>query len=90
MEHNHSGCGDSHGSHDCDTVFAKLHDFIDKELSEIEISQVEEHLRLCPPCAVEYKFEASVLRYMRGGFCKLTVPEDLESRCLKAIEEEEA
>ncbi len=90
MEHKPGGCGDMSGIHDCDTVFAKLHDFIDKELSEVEILQVEEHLRLCPPCAVEYRFEASVLRYMRGGFCQMPVPADLESRCLKALADEEA
>ena len=78
------------GSHDCEAIFAKLLDFIDKELSEVEILQVEEHLRLCPPCAVEYRFEASVLRHMRGGFCKMSVPAELEIRCLKALEEEEA
>ncbi len=71
-------------------VFAKLQDFIDKELSEQEIREVEIHISLCPPCAVEYRFETSVLRYMKGGFCKMSVPADLESRCLKALAEEEA
>jgi anti-sigma factor (TIGR02949 family) len=90
LEHKQGSCGDVSGIHDCQTVFDKLQDFIDKELSEEEILQVEEHLKLCPPCAVEYRFEASVLRYMKGGFCQMHIPADLESRCLKALSEEEA
>jgi anti-sigma factor (TIGR02949 family) len=90
LEHNHTGCGDVNGVQDCESIFAKLQDFIDMELSEEEIRQVEIHLNLCPPCAVEYRFEASVLRYMKGGFCRMQVPEDLEKRCLKALADEEA
>ena len=69
----------------CEEVFQRLQDYLDRELNPEEKATVEIHLEMCGPCAVEYRFEASVLKYMKGGFSKIDVPADLEARCLKAI-----
>lgn len=71
----------------CEEIFARLQDYLDRELQEWEVAQVEVHLSLCGHCAEEYRFEASVLRHMKGGFCKECIPQELEHRCLKAIYE---
>lgn len=73
---------------DCGEIFARLHDYLDRELEDWEIEQVEIHLKLCGHCAEEYRFEASVLRHMKGGFCKDCIPIELEHRCLKALDDE--
>lgn len=71
----------------CDEVFARLQDYLDRELTTAEIAQVEAHLAECPPCADEYRFEESVLRYMKGGFREMPIPDDLERRCLEALDD---
>jgi len=75
---------------DCGEIYERLQAYLDRELEEWEVAQVEIHLKLCGVCAEEYRFEASVLKHMKGGFCKECIPKELEHRCLKAIQESEA
>ncbi len=36
----------------CDLFYQVLSDFVDGALEEVDMTYVEEHLRLCPPCEV--------------------------------------
>ncbi len=42
----------------CEEVFARLDDYVDRELSAEEARLVEEHCAVCDVCAREYRFEA--------------------------------
>ena len=50
----------------CEEVFRRLNDYLDRELSPVEIAMVKEHLDTCRQCASEHAFEASVLRELKS------------------------
>jgi len=71
----------------CEEVFRRLDDYVDRELSPREIELVEEHLGLCAMCAREFAFEQSLLRQVREKLARLTVPADLAQRISHALTE---
>jgi len=64
----------------CEEVFARLYDYLDRELDQEEIRLVREHLETCAACASEYKFEAGVLDGVREKLRRLAVPDGLMGR----------
>jgi anti-sigma factor (TIGR02949 family) len=64
----------------CEDVFARLDDYLDRELDQEEIRLVREHLETCAACASEYKFEAGVLDGVREKLRRLAVPDGLMGR----------
>jgi anti-sigma factor (TIGR02949 family) len=66
----------------CEEVFARLDDYLDRELSPAETRQVEEHLETCAACAGEYRFEAGVLRGIRAKLPRLAISPALRARIL--------
>lgn len=72
----------------CQQMFERLQDYLDRELSVEEIAQVKMHLDVCGVCAEEYRFEESVLKHVRGCLFDAKVPADLAERLKRAIEEE--
>ena len=64
----------------CEEVFARLDDYVDRELSGEEMRLVEEHCALCDVCARDYRFEAGVLAAVRERLRRLAVPADLMRR----------
>lgn len=43
---------------DCVTTMARLHLYIDRELSSEEIEIVQQHLMLCPHCECRFHFDS--------------------------------
>jgi anti-sigma factor (TIGR02949 family) len=64
----------------CEEVFARLDDYLDRELTAEEMRLVREHLATCAACASEYRFEAGVLEGVREKLRRLAVPADLMAR----------
>jgi len=64
----------------CEEVFARLDDYVDRELAAEEMRLVKEHLAICAACAGEYRFEAGVLQGVRDKLSRLAVPKDLMER----------
>jgi mycothiol system anti-sigma-R factor len=64
----------------CEEVFARLDDYLDRELSAEETRLVQEHLATCAICASEYRFEAGVLEGIRDKLRRISVPADLMAR----------
>jgi anti-sigma factor (TIGR02949 family) len=73
----------------CEEVFARLDDFIDRELSAEEIRLVREHLETCAACASEHRFESSVLDGVRAKLRRIAVPEHLRAAILAAVSRKE-
>jgi len=71
---------------DCRAMYAALHDYLDRQLSEVELEAVRLHLEKCPGCAAEYRFEASILRHVRGKLNEECCPEELRARIKLAIQ----
>ena len=72
----------------CDEVFARLDDYLDRELTPAEMEQVHEHLEACAQCAQEHRFEAGVLEGIKAKLQHLQAPELLVHRVTKLLEAE--
>lgn len=64
----------------CEQVFARLDDFLDRELSADEMRLVQEHLDACAACAGEHHFERTVLTDVRQKLARIDVPPGLRAR----------
>ena len=64
----------------CEEVFARLDDYLDRELTPDEMRLVKEHLATCAACASEHRFESGVLQSVREKLSRLSVPADLMAR----------
>ncbi len=61
----------------CEEAFARLDDFLDRELDAAEMRLVQEHLDACAACAGEFRFEATVLGDLRAKLTRIDVPRTL-------------
>jgi len=64
----------------CEQVFRRLDDYLDRELSEEEMTLVREHLEICAACAAEHQFQASVITQVRSRLQKIGAPDDLRRK----------
>jgi anti-sigma factor (TIGR02949 family) len=64
---------------DCDEAVAELYAFLDGELDDAVLIQVETHLRRCSPCLEAFDFEAD-LRRVIAAKCSEQVPPDIKAR----------
>jgi anti-sigma factor (TIGR02949 family) len=71
----------------CEEMFRRLDDYLDRELTAAEMSQVREHLETCEVCAREYDFEEKVLVGLRDRLRRISAPRDLLSKITRSIED---
>jgi mycothiol system anti-sigma-R factor len=64
----------------CEETFARLDDFVDRELSPDEMRKVQQHLDACAACAAEHRFEHSVIQGVREKLRRIEAPADLLAR----------
>lgn len=69
----------------CREAFARLDDYLDRELGPDELVRVEEHLEICEICASEFSFEERVLGQIREKLVRDVVPGGLRDRVAKLI-----
>lgn len=72
----------------CEEVFARLDDFLDRELKPEEMQMVQTHLEECAACAGEHRFESGVLRGVREKLKRLAVPPDLMQKVRQRLEQD--
>ncbi|MEA2640245.1 MAG: hypothetical protein QOF51_1639 [Chloroflexota bacterium] len=65
----------------CSEAEARLNEFVDRELSEAEVIEVQHHLDSCPPCLRRYRFESHLRRVVRLA-CSEMAPDSLRARIL--------
>ena len=70
---------------DCEEMFRRLEDYVDRELSAEEAALAEKHLAECEACALEYGFETSFVREVKKKLRKIDVSPDLRKRIAKAL-----
>ena len=70
---------------DCEELFRRLEDYVDRELSRDEAALVDQHLAECEACAMEYKFEKSFVSEVRKKLQHLETSPDLLKRISKAL-----
>ena len=74
----------------CQDALNLLYDIIDKEASEIDIKQVEEHLSHCHDCSGIYRLESSVNALIRERLSHQDVTPRLDSLKAKILSELDA
>jgi anti-sigma factor (TIGR02949 family) len=69
----------------CEQIFARLDDFVDRELSAREMRLVQEHLDTCARCASEHRFESTVINDVREKLVRIDVPTGLALRIAERL-----
>ena len=69
----------------CADVFARLDDYVDRELSPDDLLQIERHLEICAVCASEFRIEGEVLRAIRSKLGRIAVPAGLHARVWRRL-----
>lgn len=76
-----------HGCVDCTGAMAKLHSYVDRELSQVELGEVRRHLEDCPPCAHHFALEGQLKLLVHRKACPETAPRQLLSRILASLKQ---
>jgi mycothiol system anti-sigma-R factor len=64
----------------CEQIVQVLYEYIDRELSEDEYHEVQQHLERCPPCKHVFKLEANMLTLVGERCRRVCAPQDLIDR----------
>ena len=79
---------DRHGDHGrCADAVEWLHHFLDGELDDVRMSDVQQHLDACLTCLEAFDFEAE-LRLLVARKCRDSVPDSVRLRITTAIQAE--
>lgn len=68
---------------DCIEVAARLHLYLDRELSTEEVSQVQQHLASCPECECRFHMDVSIKRLIHERCAIQRAPERLREAVLQ-------
>jgi len=69
----------------CQQAFARLDDYVDRELSDHEQEEVAQHLAVCAVCAPEFALEREILDDVRAKLRRIRVPVGLRARISAAL-----
>ncbi|MFN2464716.1 MAG: mycothiol system anti-sigma-R factor [Candidatus Dormibacteria bacterium] len=70
---------------DCAGAMDKLHEYVDRELTSDELSQVRAHLDDCPPCQRHFEFEEQLKLLVHRKACPETAPQHLLAKILGSL-----
>jgi mycothiol system anti-sigma-R factor len=73
--------------YNCNQTMERLHSFVDRELSEFELVEVQKHLDDCPPCEQHFEFNARVKRLVHTKACPEKAPHALLQQILKNLKQ---
>jgi len=76
------------GRYTCQEAFARIADYLDRELNADEMRMVREHLETCAVCAREFHYESSVLQEIRKKLDHIDLPADLLAKIAASLEKE--
>lgn len=74
----------------CAQVFARLDDYVDRELSPGDLEQIEKHLEICAMCASEFRLEGALLRTIREKVQRIAMPVGFEARVWQRVRDARA
>lgn len=74
------GCG-SMTERDCADAIAEIHRFLDGELDDVVMVQIEAHLHRCAPCLDAFDFEVELRRVVAARCTEQVTPEVRERFC---------
>lgn len=74
----------------CRDCALALNPYLDRELTDEDVQQVQIHLEACHGCLHLFRFEASVRRLVRVRCQQMTAPDTLRVRVVAALGEQRA
>ena len=69
----------------CMQTVMVLQEFLDRELTMVEVTTVQGHLDRCPPCLNVYRFEERVRRLVRVHCVAECAPSDLKNQIMARL-----
>jgi mycothiol system anti-sigma-R factor len=69
----------------CDGCLEKLERYVDRELSDQELSEVQEHLSRCPPCEDIYELKVGLKRLVKLCCDQGTAPPSLRQKLVQIL-----
>jgi mycothiol system anti-sigma-R factor len=78
-------CGDPHDK-DCSEVLERVFFFIDNELPNADVADIQHHLDECGPCLQKYDLERTVKALVQRS-CSEHAPQTLREKVLLRIRE---
>ena len=70
---------------ECEEAERRLHTFLDRELEDVEVAEVQAHLDSCRECFSRFRFEASFRRLVRARSAEQTAPTGLREGLLERL-----
>src|SRR5579859_18132 len=67
----------------CMETVARLHLYIDRELSDEEVAIVQQHLKDCPSCECRFHFDMGLKRLMHEKCTMEKAPENLRATVMR-------
>ena len=71
---------------DCEEAERRLHTFLDRELDEAEIAEVQAHLDDCKECHSKFRFEASFKRLVMTRSSEQAAPSGLREKLVERLQ----
>ena len=71
---------------DCEEVARRLHTFLDRELDEGAIAEVQAHLDDCEECQSKFRFEASFKRLIMTRSSEQAAPAGLREKLAERLQ----
>ncbi len=82
--------GEMMGMIRCEEAMARLWEFLDGELEDVEEEAVRKHLEVCNRCYPRYDFQRAYFEYMQRTSSKGDGPVDLRRELFQKLLEQEA
>ena len=76
-------CSDPQG-YDCAKALARMEFFIDRELADADLAEIQRHIEACAPCLSTHDLERTV-KALVARSCRERAPEELRARVLVRI-----
>ena len=71
----------------CHETFARLDDYLDRELATEELAAVEQHLHNCAICSEEFAVEKDLMDALRAKLRRVRAPASLRGRISALLRE---
>jgi len=79
-------CGDPHET-DCREVLDRVYEYLDGEMSGLDVSRIRQHLEECGPCLRQHDLDVALKALLRRSCSCEHAPEELRARILVRIRE---
>ena len=79
-------CGNPHET-PCSEVLARVYEYLDNEMGELDVAKIRQHLDECDPCLRQYKLDVALKALLRRSCVCEQAPQELRARIMIRITE---